>query len=93
MFFPHTTAGLTLLAPLNLRDELDRLMQACTNFQYQFGTPADAAVQVKAVLVDHSVPVPDVDGQLDLGWSPGIFVCESDEPRPRQIQVCPLVNA
>ncbi len=55
------------MSPLNLRDALDRLMQARTNFQYQFGTPADAAVQVQTALADHSMPGPEVDGRLDLG--------------------------
>ena len=67
MLFPHPTAGSALISPLNLRDELNRLMQARTDFQYQFGPPADVAVQVKTAPTGYSMPVPEVDGRLDLG--------------------------
>lgn len=80
------------MSPPNWRDELDRLIQARTNFQHQSGTPADAAVQAKAALMDHLMPVPEADGQLDLGWSQGVFVYEFDGPRSRPVQVCPFVN-
>ena len=48
------------MAPLNLHDQPDRPMQARTNIQHRFGTPADAAVHVKEALVGHSMPVPEV---------------------------------
>ncbi len=35
-------------------------MQARPNVQYRFGTPAGAAVQVKAAPVDPAMPVPEV---------------------------------
>ena len=46
VLFPHATAGLAFMAPLNLPDELDWLMQARTSFQHRFGTPTNAAVHV-----------------------------------------------
>jgi secondary thiamine-phosphate synthase enzyme len=99
VFCPHTTGGLTLNSPLDpttaqdLQEELDRLVPTRTNFHHQFDTPADAAAHVKGALVGHSVTVPVVDGQLDLGWSQGIFFCEFDGPRSRQVRVCLLGNA
>ncbi len=96
VFCPHTTGGLTLNSPLDpttaqdLREELDRLVPTRTNFHHQVDTPADAAAHVKGALVGHSVTVPVVDGQLDLGWSQGIFFCEFDGPRSRQVRVCLL---
>lgn len=99
VFCPHTTGGLTLNSPLDpttaqdLREELDRLVPTRTNFHHQFDTPADAAAHVKGALVGHSVTVPVVDGQLGLGWSQGIFFCEFDGPRSRQVRVCLLGNA
>ena len=73
------------MEPLNLRDELDRLMPARTNFQYRFGTPADAAVQVKEEPVGHSMPVPEVEmaNQAWMDRRESLSVSATDHGRGR----------
>ena len=73
------------MAPLNLRDKLDRLMQARANFQYRFGLPADSAVQVKEALVGHSMPVPEAEmaNRAWMGRRESLSASATDHGRSR----------
>ena len=93
VLFPHATAGLAFMAPLNLPDELDWLKQAHTSFQHRFGAPTYAAVHVQAALRGYSMPVHRMDGQPGLDWPRGIFLCEFHGPRPRQVRFRPRAMA
>ncbi len=93
VFCPHTTAGLTInsaLDPataLDLRYELDRIVPTRVDFIHTFDTPSDAAGHIKAMLVGSQLTLIVHDGALVLGSAQGVFLCEFDGPRRRQVHV------
>ncbi len=99
VFCPHTTAGLTInsaLDPataLDLRHELDRLVPTRVDFIHIFDTPSDAAGHIKATLVGPQLTLIVHDGNLVLGSAQGIFLCEFDGPRRRQVHVKVVADA
>jgi len=93
VFCPHTTAALTINSALDpataqdLRHELDRLVPTRVDFIHTFDTPSDAAGHIKATLVGPQLTLIVHDGNLVLGSAQGVFLCEFDGPRRRQIHV------
>ena len=93
VFCPHTTAGLTINSALDpataqdLRHELDRLVPTRVDFIHIFDTPSDAAGHIKATLVGPQLTLIVHDGSLLLGSAQGVFLCEFDGPRRRQVHV------
>ncbi len=90
IYVSHTTAGVTINEhddPDVARDieaTLDRLVP--TDGSYRHGE-GNADSHVKATLVGASQTVFIEDGQLTLGRWQGIFFCEFDGPRRRQVHV------
>ncbi len=90
IFVPHTTAGVTINedadpdVALDLAQALERALPALAGFRHAEGN-SDA--HVRASVVGASVLVPIVEGQLALGAWQGIFLCEFDGPRRRQVCV------
>jgi len=90
VFVPHTTAGITInehADPDVARDiqaVLDRLVPWGGSYAHEEG---NAAAHVKASLMGSSVRVPVSGGRLRLGTWQGIFLCEFDGPRERQVWV------
>lgn len=89
LFVRHTTAGLTVnenADPDVPRDTLHALRtllpQHGMGFRHGEGN-SDA--HIKASLTGASVAVPFDDGQLLLGRWQGIFLCEFDGPREREV--------
>lgn len=93
LFCPHTTAGLTVnsyLDPATAADlihEIDRIVPTRTDFNHIFDTPSDAAGHIKASIVGGQITLIVDKGKLQLGSSQGIFFCEFDGPRPREVYV------
>lgn len=93
VFCPHTTAGLTINSALDpataqdLRHELDRLVPTRVDFIHTFDTPSDAAGHIKATLVGPQLSLIIHGGALLLGSAQGVFLCEFDGPRRRQVHV------
>ena len=93
LFIPHTTAGLTLNSKMDaatladLVNEIRRIVPTRVDFDHIFDTPADAAGHIKSSLVGTTLSLVIADGRLLLGGSQGIFFCEFDGPRTRQIIV------
>jgi len=89
-FVPHTTAALTInenADPSVVRDilaKLSRLAPADDGYSHSEGN-SDA--HIKAALVGSSVLVPVEGGRLALGTWQGIYFCEFDGPRSRQVHV------
>jgi len=52
-----------------------------------FDTPSDAAGHIKATLVGPQLTLIVHDGSLLLGSAQGVFLCEFDGPRRRQVHV------
>jgi secondary thiamine-phosphate synthase enzyme len=97
VYVPHTTAGVTInehADPAVARDHeaaLERIVD--DGWEWQHVEPGDenAPAHVRASLMGPSVLVPlRDDGELALGTWQGIFFCELDGPRDRQVFVSVL---
>lgn len=90
VFVPHTTAGITInehADPDVVRDlqgVLDRLVPWHGDYAHDEG---NSAAHVKASLMGSSVRVLVSGGRLRLGTWQGIFLCEFDGPREREVWV------
>ncbi len=90
LFVPHTSAGITINenadpdVTADMLDWLRRLIPRDAGFRHAEGN-SDA--HLKSSLVGTSVQVPLVDGRLVLGQWQGIYFCEFDGPRLRQLEV------
>lgn len=90
VFVPHTTAGITInenADPDVMADvgvTLDRIVPWNAGYAHSEG---NAAAHVKAGLMGSSVRVPVEGGRLRLGTWQGIFFCEFDGPRRREVWV------
>jgi secondary thiamine-phosphate synthase enzyme len=91
VYSPHTTAGITIQEnadPDVRRDLLLALENAVPEsppgdrwLHAEGNTPA----HVKSALLGASQLVPVEDGELQLGTWQGVFLCELDGPRARQV--------
>ena len=90
VFVPHTTAGVTInehADPDVAQDivaALDRIIPWNGPYAHSEG---NSAAHVKASVVGPSVAIPVEAGKLHLGTWQGIFLCEFDGPRARQVWV------
>jgi secondary thiamine-phosphate synthase enzyme len=89
LYVQHTTAGLTInenADPDVPRDMLHALRtlipQHGMNFRHG---EENSDAHIKASLTGSSVTIPFHDGRLLLGRWQGIFLCEFDGPRERQV--------
>jgi len=90
LFIPHTTAAITInenadpSVPLDIVMELNKLVPFEDRYQHLEG---NSAAHIKASLVGFSQTVLVESGKLFLGTWQGIFFCEFDGPRNRNIHV------
>jgi len=90
VFVPHTTAGVTInenADPDVVRDlttALDRLVPWRGDYHHGEG---NSAAHLKASLMGSSVRVLVSAGRLQLGTWQGVFFCEFDGPRQREVWV------
>ncbi|MDH4183086.1 MAG: secondary thiamine-phosphate synthase enzyme YjbQ [Nitrospinota bacterium] len=91
VFTPHTTAGLTInenADPSVLADmahALDRMVPwSDPAYSHSEG---NSAAHLKSSLVGCSLTVPFSGGKLELGTWQGVYLCEFDGPRTRQVKV------
>ena len=88
VFVPHTTAGITInenADPDVVRDlttSLERLVPWRGDYHHGEG---NSAAHLKASLMGSSVRVLVSAGRLQLGTWQGIFFCEFDGPRQREV--------
>ena len=88
---PHTTAALTVNSamdpktPLDIVDEIHRIVPTRVDFQHIYDTPADAAGHVKASLVGGNLTLIVTEGDLLLGGSQSVMFFEFDGPRSRKV--------
>ena len=90
LYVPHTTAGILI----NERDDpdvardieasLDRLLPREAGYRHAEG---NADSHIKAALAGSASTLFISDGQLELGRWQGIFFCEFDGPRQRQLRI------
>jgi secondary thiamine-phosphate synthase enzyme len=90
LYVPHTTAGILINesddpdVARDIGDALDRLVPRNAAYKHYEG---NADSHIKAALVGSSEVVPIEDGRLGLGRWQGIFFCEFDGPRKREVKV------
>ena len=97
VYVPHTTAGVTInegADPLVARD-LEAALQKIVDDGWPWQHVEDpdgpnAPSHVRGSLIGPQVLVPIDDGKLGLGRWQGIFFCEFDGPRDRQVFVTTL---
>ena len=96
VYVPHTTAGVTInehADPAVARDfeaALERIVDDGWDWQHVEEADENAASHIRASLMGPQVLVPLREGKLALGTWQGIFFCELDGPRSRQIYVSAL---
>ena len=97
VYVPHTTAGVTInehADPAVARDfeaALEKIVQDGGGWQHvEDPDGPNAPSHIRASLMSPEVLVPVDDGRLALGRWQGIFFCEFDGPRERQVYVTPL---
>ncbi|HWS86499.1 MAG TPA: secondary thiamine-phosphate synthase enzyme YjbQ [Pyrinomonadaceae bacterium] len=89
LFVRHTTAGLTVNE--NADPDVPRDMLHCLRTlipQHGMGFKhgeQNSDAHIKASLVGPSITVPFAEGRLLLGRWQGIFLCEFDGPRSREV--------
>lgn len=90
LYVPHTTAGILVNesddpdVARDIGETLDRLVPRNASYKHYEG---NADSHIKASLVGSSEVIPIEGGQLGLGRWQGIFFCEFDGPRRRQVKV------
>lgn len=90
LYVPHTTAAITInenadpSVPRDLLMELNKIVPLEDRYQH---TEGNAAAHIKSSLIGCSRTLLVESGRLLLGTWQGIFFCEFDGPRRRQVHV------
>ena len=90
LYVPHTTAGILVNesadpdVAVDIGNALDRLVPRDAGYRHYEG---NADSHVKSSLVGVSETIPIESGRLALGRWQGVFFCEFDGPRQRQVKV------
>jgi secondary thiamine-phosphate synthase enzyme len=96
VYVPHTTAGVTInerADPAVARDfeqALERIVGDDWGWEHVEAGEENAPSHIRASLMGPQVLVPLDGGRLALGTWQGIFFCEFDGPRTRQVLVTAL---
>ena len=90
VFVPHTTAGVTINEAADpdvvadIQQELNKIAPAGSHYRH---TEGNADAHIKASIIGSSLTVFIENGNLKLGTWQGIFFCEFDGPRNRNVWV------
>jgi len=90
VYVPHTTAAVTInenADPTVRQDVLMTLRQAVPDSLPYAHAEGNSPAHAKSSLVGASITIPFEDGKLVLGTWQGVFFCEFDGPRRRQVYV------
>jgi secondary thiamine-phosphate synthase enzyme len=90
VYCPHTTAGVTIQENADPDVQRDLLLALERAVPYEAGyrhAEGNADAHVKSSVVGASQLVPVEGGALSLGTWQGIYLCEFDGPRRRQLVV------
>ena len=88
LFVPHTTAGIIINenADPSVRVDIEAMLARIVPDDFPYShLEGNSPAHVKASLVGSSVFVPVEGGRLRLGRWQGIFFCEFDGPRSREV--------
>lgn len=90
VFVPHTTAGITINENADpdvvsdMKTVLNKIVPWNDNYRHAEG---NTAAHIKASLMGSSAQIIVEEGALQLGTWQGIFLCDFDGPRTRQVWV------
>lgn len=90
IFCPHTTAGLTInenadpSVKSDMANTLNKLVPENADYAHSEG---NSDSHIKSSLLGASLTIFIENGQLALGTWQGIFFCESDGPRSREVWI------
>ena len=96
VYVPHTTAGVTINEDIDpvlandLEQAMEKIVEDGWSWRHDDADGPNAPSHVRASLMSPEVLVPLREGRLALGRYQGIFFCEFDGPRDRQILVTTL---
>ncbi len=92
LYCPHTTAALTVneSADPDVYDDISRGLSAMVpNMRFRHAE-GNASAHLRAAMLGPSLLLPVQGGRLELGTWQGVFFCEFDGPRSRQLWVRPV---
>jgi secondary thiamine-phosphate synthase enzyme len=90
LFVPHTTCGLTInenADPSVREDILSRLGQLIPENAGYLHTEGNSDAHISSSILGHSLTLIIENGSPALGTWQGIFLCEFDGPRIRQVWI------
>lgn len=90
VFCPHTTAGLTInenADPSVRRDIINTLNKLVPEDAHYSHTEGNADSHIKSSIFGSSLIIFIEEGQLAFGTWQGIYFCEGDGPRSREVWV------
>ncbi len=93
---PHTTAGVTVneQADPDVASDMERALTKLVPWNAGYAhAEGNSAAHVQTALVGLSALVPVKRGRLALGTWQGLFLCEFDGPRTRELWLTPIKEA
>jgi secondary thiamine-phosphate synthase enzyme len=96
LFCPHTTAGLTInenADPQVKRDIINTLNKLVPENAGYAHTEGNADSHIKSSLFGSTLTIFIEDGQLAFGTWQGIYFCENDGPRSREVWIKILADS
>jgi len=90
VFCPHTTAGLTINenADPDVKNDITKTLHALVPESADYShSEGNSDSHIKSSLLGSSLSIIVSEGKLQLGTWQGIFFCESDGPRQREVWV------
>jgi len=90
IYAPHTTCGLTInenADPSVKADILSKLEQLVPESGRYSHSEGNSDAHIKSSILGHSLSIFIEDGSLQLGTWQGIFLCEFDGPRTREVWI------
>jgi secondary thiamine-phosphate synthase enzyme len=95
LFCPHTTAGLTInenADPSVQRDIINGLNKLIPQHAGYAHSEGNADAHIKSSLYGQSLTIFVQEGRLELGTWQGIYFCEGDGPRSREVWITTIEN-
>jgi len=93
---PHTTAGVTVneQADPDVAADLEKAFSKLVPWSAGYAhAEGNSAAHIQTALTGVSAFVPVRGGRLAMGTWQGIFLCEFDGPRPRELWLTPVKEA
>lgn len=90
VYVPHTTCGLTInenADPSVRADMISKLKNIVPDTDFYKHTEGNSPAHIKSSLMGHSISVFIENAYLCLGTWQGVFLCEFDGPRTREVWV------